>query len=104
MDGKTLGDKIRAARKKMGLSMDNVAELSGYAKSYISKIENGVYPDGESFPKWQPFLSVMRAVDMDRETIDEAESWHNYELIRRDKGQPSADFFRRQSDFYRKSH
>jgi transcriptional regulator with XRE-family HTH domain len=35
-----LGDRIRALRKERGLTLDQLAELSGSSKSYIWELEN----------------------------------------------------------------
>ena len=36
-----IGDKIRALRKRRGLSQEQLGELVGFSQSKISKIENG---------------------------------------------------------------
>ncbi|MBP2004314.1 helix-turn-helix domain-containing protein [Halobacillus andaensis] len=37
-----IGDRIQALRKRKGLSIIQLAERTGFAKSYISSIERGV--------------------------------------------------------------
>jgi len=40
----TLGEKIRKLRKKKGLSLDKLAELTSSSKSYIWELENKAPP------------------------------------------------------------
>lgn len=41
MDSKTFGLKIKMYRKRRKLTQEKLAELTGYTKSHVSKIENG---------------------------------------------------------------
>lgn len=41
LDTKTLGKTIREARKKQGITQDDVAGLTGVGRRFISDLENG---------------------------------------------------------------
>lgn len=55
-----LGIKIRAERKKIGLTLDQLAELTESSKSYIWELENkdGVNPSSEKLSKLADALKV----------------------------------------------
>jgi transcriptional regulator with XRE-family HTH domain len=55
-----IGIKIRAERKKSGLTLDQLAELTQSSKSYIWELENkdGVNPSGEKISKLAEALKV----------------------------------------------
>ncbi|OWY32669.1 helix-turn-helix domain-containing protein [Herbaspirillum aquaticum] len=39
---KRFGDKVRALRKRRGLSQEEFADLSGFDRTYVSGIERGI--------------------------------------------------------------
>jgi transcriptional regulator with XRE-family HTH domain len=57
-----LGRLIKAARLEQGLSLNQLAQIAGVTKSYLSKIERGMthYP-----PKPKVLTALARALDLD---------------------------------------
>ena len=55
-----LGDKIRAERKRLKLTLDKLAEKTDYSKSYIWELENRpvVRPSAEKISKIAEVLEV----------------------------------------------
>lgn len=60
MAGTPLGAKIRALRKKLGLTLDQLAEATKSSKSYIWELENrpAVRPSAEKIAKIATKLGV----------------------------------------------
>jgi transcriptional regulator with XRE-family HTH domain len=53
----TLGDELRKAREKAGLSQETVAFDSGLDRSHLSDIERGVH-----MPTVETFLKICKAI------------------------------------------
>ncbi|MCX7302532.1 MAG: cupin domain-containing protein [Rhodobacterales bacterium] len=56
----SLGDKIRARRKEMGLTLQSVADQAGLTAGFISQIERGL-----AAPSLSSLTSVSRVLDID---------------------------------------
>ena len=65
-----IGDKIRALRKRRGLSQEQLGELVGFSQSKISKIENG---DWDSLRDLRLIAKVLK-VPIEELVREEAES------------------------------
>ena len=57
----TFGDQVKERRETRGMSLDDLAELSGFSKSYIHRIEqNRVHPTSGAVP--QPSRRFVEAI------------------------------------------
>lgn len=56
----SLGQRIRAQRQKLGLTLDEVTELTGISKPYLSLIENDRVPNPPSEAKLQQLEQSLR--------------------------------------------
>ena len=52
------GTKVRTIREAQGLSLDNLANLTGIDKAALSRIENGT-----RIPKYDTFLRIVNALN-----------------------------------------
>lgn len=57
--GSPFGDRLRALRKKKGLSLDRLAEATGTSKSYLWELENREVPR----PSAEKLAALARALD-----------------------------------------
>jgi transcriptional regulator with XRE-family HTH domain len=60
MDIAALGDRIATRREELRLDQDDVAELAGLSRAYISRLERGIVPN----PKVCDLAAVARALEM----------------------------------------
>ena len=59
MDKLTMGDRIREARKKVGLTQDQLSEKLDVSLAYISEIERGL-----KMPSMQLFIKLVEILDV----------------------------------------
>ena len=64
MDKLTMGDRIREARKKVGLTQDQLSEKLDVSLAYISEIERGL-----KMPSMQLFIKLVEILDVSAEYL-----------------------------------
>lgn len=67
----TLGEKIRLARQKRGLTQSALAKKAGVCRETISNIECGK----NSNPEWITLDSLLRSLDLQVESFGEIDSF-----------------------------
>ncbi len=60
----SLGEKVRAMRKKLKVDLDQLAEMTGYNVDYLEKIEEGKTP-----PPVGALIQISRALAVDSSTL-----------------------------------
>lgn len=85
-----LGDKIRELRKKRGLTLDKLAELTGSSKSYIWELENKnpPRPSAEKLSKIAEQLGVTIEYLLDTKNEVKAEDAVDAEFYRKYRSLP----------------
>ena len=85
-----LGDKIRELRKKRGLTLDKLAELTGSSKSYIWELENKnpPRPSAEKLSKIDEQLGVTIEYLLDTKNEVKAEDAVDAEFYRKYRSLP----------------
>lgn len=80
-----LGEKIRAERKRLALTLDELAKRTDSSKSYIWGLENGpaVRPSAEKISKIAAVLGVSVDYLLDNEKITQTETDVNQVFFRR---------------------
>ncbi len=68
----TLGEYIRNARQRRGLSQWELSHLSGRGRSYISRLELDDY----DYPSAMTFLALAKALKVNVNDIYEAAGYH----------------------------
>lgn len=58
-DKKALGEKLRAAREKLGLTQAQVAEKAGIHVNYYARIERG-----EPTARWNVISNIAKALNL----------------------------------------
>lgn len=83
--GTPLGDKIRAERKRLKLTLDQLAEKTNSSKSYIWELENRpvVRPSAEKISKIAEVLGVTVEFLLDDEKQELTETDANQVFFRR---------------------
>jgi transcriptional regulator with XRE-family HTH domain len=82
--------KIKMQRKEKGLTLENLAALTGFTKGYLSKIERSTVP-----PPFATVQKIAEAMQMDMmalfNTGSEKPEPHNIDLVRSAAGEPRVD-------------
>lgn len=80
-----LGGKIRAERKRLGLTLDELAERTGSSKSYIWELENRpvVRPSADKISKIAEQLGVPVEFLLDNDKVQAAPSDFDQAFFRR---------------------
>ncbi len=76
--------RLKILRKKLGVTLEALAEKSGMTKSYLSKVERGL-----NTPSIAAALKLARALNVKVEELfsDDAPSLDSYSLVRHDQRQ-----------------
>ena len=84
----TLGERIRARRRALGITLDLLAERAGCAKSYLSAVENGHKgPPGEDLLR-----RIEGALGLEADELVRAARWaHTPGPVKRDLARLSAE-------------
>ena len=64
MDTKAVGRRIKAARKKKGLTQEQLAEMADLSATHISVIERGV-----KVPRLDAFVAIANALGVSADTL-----------------------------------
>lgn len=64
MIDKRLGARIRECRERRGLTQDQLAEIVGLTRTYISRVERGV-----AFPRVENLIAIINALDVSADAI-----------------------------------
>lgn len=60
---KSLGDRLKAAREKLGVTQSEIAEKAGINTNYYARIERG--EENPSFSKLQKIMKVLKIKSLD---------------------------------------
>ncbi|MDD1016440.1 helix-turn-helix domain-containing protein [Pseudomonas rubra] len=79
--------RLKLLRKKLGITLEALAELSGMTKSYLSKVERGL-----NTPSIAAALKLARALNVNVEELfaEDQPGQARYSLVRNDQRQPMA--------------
>ena len=59
-----IGQRFKEARERIGLTQEELAEITGYSVNYISTVERGV-----SFPRCERLITLMNTLNVSADSI-----------------------------------
>ena len=81
-----IGKNVRMIRKLKELTLDDLAELTGFTKGYLSRVENS-----EKAPPVSTLINITKALDVGMsELFGEGRELTNFSLVKKDERQKMA--------------